>query len=341
MKIISYSNLNRNLNRAATANATVAGGRSPSKACTPFKPLRVSQMHLNFKPNVIANADASISVNAADNAAATLTPATATASTQGAPVTSSRGSKENKDVEDAVMKDTKDIERDGLGLSIKDVRAFEHERQRTKRAEERASRRSKKGNTGFSRKGEEGRFKANAKGREAQDVDAEYVVGGVIADTSAAASRRLKNDVLPVLPSVRIESKPVEISLSELVFSQAQARSDSRERKARAQPNKAILGLGPGLGLGEEGFEWVPAVRAVIALDEVDFKLGTGAVAKNNVLGARDMDVDEPWECVSVDGDVETFSSSTSNAGDRDREFSYADIVLGKAGPASEVEETK
>ncbi|KAF9564947.1 hypothetical protein CPC08DRAFT_705010 [Agrocybe pediades] len=354
MKIISYTNLNRNLNRAAAANANAtSGGRNPSKACTPFKPLRISQMQVHFKPNVvvaIANADASVNASAAAAAEGRGPPAVPPPVSVPEvinPAPSSRGSKENnkeavvgEDAASAVVKDTSKESAEHLGLSMKDVRAFEHERQRTKRAEERAARRAKKGNAGFSssrKGGDEGRAKASSfKAGGAEDVDAEYILGGVIPNTSPAAAKKLKNDVPPVLPSMKIDPKPVEISLSELMFSKSQGRTRSREGKARSQPSKTVAA---GLGLGEEGFEWVPAVRAVIALDEIDFKLGNGAVAKNNVLGARDMEVDEPWECVSVDGDVETFSSATSNAGDR--EFSYADIVLGKAGPVSEVEDTK
>ena len=58
----------------------------------------------------------------------------------------------------------------------------------------------------------------------------------------------------------------------------------------------------------EEEFEWVPALRAVIALDEID------------PHGRRDMEVDEPWECVGPDGEGEK--------GEK-RGLSYAEVLSG------------
>ncbi|PPQ79383.1 hypothetical protein CVT25_002653 [Psilocybe cyanescens] len=176
-------------------------------------------------------------------------------------------------------------------LGARDVRAYEHERQRVKRAEERAARRARKEREGGIPAGAAGRGTKSWAAAERVEVDGEYVVGG--GKKTQIVVRRAEEDggvgAGDKLGGARIELGTEEILLSDLVVYSSSAVQKGRGRAGRG---------------GEEEFEMVPAVRAVIVLDDVEFG-----------CGKRDMDVDDTWEC--VDGEV------------KEDGLSYAQVVLG------------
>jgi len=149
----------------------------------------------------------------------------------------------------------------------KDVRAYEHERQRAKHAGEWAQRRARKATkgTGVGRASavHAGRRAKTRKGGSDVDVDVSAVIpqgkdaespdglgAGVLKEVSLPPNR---DDASKAVPGVKV-------NLSEIMV--------LSQRKLRQ--------------LNVDDFEVIPHIRSVIALDDVD--------------NVHDMDLDEPWE---------------------------------------------
>ncbi|KAF8893692.1 hypothetical protein CPB84DRAFT_1310660 [Gymnopilus junonius] len=215
-----------------------------------------------------------------------------------------------------------------LSPQLKDVRAYEHERQRAKRAGEWALKRAMKnslsmgGSTkvkGDLTSGAGARKKAATQsGAGREDVDVEFVVGVRSKEFAGPApvTAEVPTNSLAMAMAMAVTTPKADLSVS---------LSDLIKPKSKTRKNKSKLGKFGSLrrkGVEddndddsyadgdeeEEEFEWVPALRAVIALDEVDPQ------------GRRDMEVDEPWECVSGDEEEEQKGK---------RELSYAEVLSG------------
>ncbi|PPQ73779.1 hypothetical protein CVT26_011515 [Gymnopilus dilepis] len=254
-----------------------------------------------------------------------------------------------------------------LSPQLKDLRAFEHERQKAKRASEWALKMARKTNAstqggdnpGGKKKGVQGGHTSGGHARTGstdvgrEDVDVEFVLGG----QGKLSATGMKDDSGPLAfaiagaamvspmptPKPKVDAKPLSVSLSDLIVppkSKSQIKAKAKKSKAKSKSNLTRFGSlgsrrkGPVIGEDdtfsyastdvdldalddeddededeeEEEFEWVPALRAVIALDEVD------------PHGRRDMEVDEPWECVGPDGEGEK--------GEK-RGLSYAEVLSG------------
>ncbi|CAA7264917.1 unnamed protein product [Cyclocybe aegerita] len=188
----------------------------------------------------------------------------------------------------------------------RDVRAYEHDRQRTKRAAERAMKRAKKaGGPGAPCHGCHGGKGVTAdrktRGRVAGDaatnaeVDADVDVPPVGFTKSLPAGMGFgagmlerANLVAMVEEAVGIDRK---VSLLDFVVT-----SSRKPRKAK-----------------DDDFEFIPPVRSVIVLDDM--------------AETRDMDVDEPWEHVDDDFDGTDASKASDAGSDKDAEPSYAEVV--------------
>jgi hypothetical protein len=184
----------------------------------------------------------------------------------------------------------------------RDVRAYEHERQRSKRAGEWAIRRAKKTGTG---KGKGGAAAA-AGGRTADMGDprrgkrtVDVAVDAVLA--TAPGARGFSSVLAPPkkssILSTNAHSDPSrKVNLSDLVV-----LSQRKPRKLR-----------------EGDFELVPALPTVIVLDD---------------MPVLDMAVDEPWECVDEEDachdvvDKEVSKNAQAKKGEQNP--SYAKVLVG------------
>ncbi|KAF8202140.1 hypothetical protein BJ912DRAFT_429729 [Pholiota molesta] len=196
----------------------------------------------------------------------------------------------------------------------RDLRAYEHDRQRTKRAGERALRRARKatfsggGKRAPSTTGEDKDRDAKRKPRGKFEVEVDAGVDAVSKATWTVPAAALIEGLSNAAPGAghgaiaranerAMESigdgKGIQINFEDLLV-------HSSQRKARKTK--------------EEEFELVPAVKGVIVLDDMP----TG--------GGHDMEIDEPWEHIeSEEGD-----GKKMKAGKR-AELSYAAVVVGTA----------
>ncbi|KAH9486183.1 hypothetical protein JR316_0000247 [Psilocybe cubensis] len=248
-------------------------GKSGSTACAPFKPANGVEKEVMWEAQDTAVAvDVSLDVTPASKPVSSHPPPPGLPVRTGSLKARADASKGNdgKENEGTGKKEEVDDD-DDMGLSARDVRAYEHERQRVKKAEERAARMARK----EIQKAHIVAGGGSGRGAKAWE-DAEYVV-----HSSAKAHKRAEDDRHTVVTPAAKRSGE-EISLSDLVKLKPKSRGQRAGR--------------------EEEFELVPAVRAVIVLDEAEFG-----------SGKRDMEVDD-WECV----DVEVKEG-----------LSYAQVVLG------------
>lgn len=178
----------------------------------------------------------------------------------------------------------------GSKAQERDMRAYEHERQRTKRADERAANRARKaayaGPFGIHSSVREGRETSRkARGRVELDVDDEvHAVGKGVSGTAgtimdgrsltipgsgiAAIARANANAIKSM--EAKLQTKPAaqkvddtkEVTLSDLVV-----LSQRKARKTKV-----------------DDYELIPAVRTVIVLDDMPID---------------DMELDEPWEHIA------------------------------------------
>lgn len=197
----------------------------------------------------------------------------------------------------------------------RDLRAYEHDRQRTKRAGERGLRRARKaassggaGNRAPSIAGEDKDRDAKRKPRGKFEVEVDAGVDAVSKAAWAVPAAALIEGLSNAAPGAGLgaiaraneramesisDGKGIQINFEDLLV-------HSSQRKARKTK--------------EEEFELVPAVKGVIVLDDMP----TG--------GRHDMEIDEPWEHIeSEEGD-----GKKMKAGKR-AELSYAAIVVGTA----------
>jgi len=185
----------------------------------------------------------------------------------------------------------------------RDVRAYEHERQRSKRAGELAIRRAKKAGAG---KGKGGAGAAVG-GRTADMGDprrGKRAVVDVAVDAVLVTAPSVRGFASVLVPpkkrsilSYNAHSDPSrEVDLSDLVV-----LSQRKPRKLR-----------------EGDFELVPALPTVIALDD---------------MPVLDMVVDEPWECVEEEdgcyGVVDKGSSKNVHGKKGEQNPSYAKVLVG------------
>lgn len=179
----------------------------------------------------------------------------------------------------------------------RDVRAYEHERQRSKRAGEWAIRRAKKASAGKGKGGAAvgGRTADMGdprKGRRAIEVDVDVDMDAVLA-APGAATRGIVSMVVP--PKKAYSDPSRKVDLSDLVV------------LSQRKPRK----------LKEGDFELVPALPTIIALDD---------------MPVLDMEVDEPWECVEEE-DVfhDAHEGGSKKAKDRkgNQNPSYAEVLVG------------
>ncbi|KAF5316347.1 hypothetical protein D9619_006539 [Psilocybe cf. subviscida] len=203
----------------------------------------------------------------------------------------------------------------GSKVQERDTRAYEHERQRNKRAAERAANRARKatyaGPFGVQSSAREGR-EANRKtrGRVEVEVDEDVqtvgkgisVLAGTLieglsgANSSAGitAIARANANAIRSVDAKRQASSSVqkgddirEVTLSDLVV-----QSQRKARKTKV-----------------DDYELVPAVRTVIVLDD---------------MPSEDMDLDEPWEHVALSSED---NNGKEVANGRLGEHSYAAIA--------------
>ncbi|KAF8966219.1 hypothetical protein BDZ97DRAFT_1756646 [Flammula alnicola] len=203
----------------------------------------------------------------------------------------------------------------------RDMRAYEHERQRTKRAGERAINRARKAGFGLgidkraqsgSREERDMKRKPRSKAEVEVDVSVDAVgrstsstssvpAGALIEGLSAAASPRARAGAIAranAMAVSAVDGASVQVNLSDLVV-----LSQRKLRKVK-----------------EEDFELVPTLRSVIALDDMPTQV------------VHDMEIDEPWEHIESESDVEGEGGGEGKGrrkGKAGTGLSYAAIVVG------------
>jgi len=181
----------------------------------------------------------------------------------------------------------------------RDVRAYEHERQRSKRAGELAVRRAKKAGAGKGKGGAAAAAAAVGDPRRGKRAVVDVAVDAVLV--TAPSARGLASVLAPPkknsMLSTNAHSDPSrKVNLSDLVV-----LSQRKPRKLR-----------------EGDFELVPALPTVIALDD---------------MPVLDMVVDESWECVEEEDAyhdvVDRRDSKNMHVKKEEQNPSYAKVLLG------------
>lgn len=266
---------------------------SVTKNATPFKPTTHTP---NVNPNIKVNGKVPLAQLKVVTGVA--------AATINSPLPLSQSNEENLrptvDEKAAKLEPLSPVPFFGTGSAIaqeRDVRAYEHERQRSKRAGEWAIRRAKKSSAGKGKGGATvgGRTADMGdprKGRRAVDVDVDVDMDAVLA-APGAVTRGLAS---VVVPPKKVYSDPSrKVDLSDLIV------------LSQRKPRK----------LKEGDFELVPALPTIIALDD---------------MPALDMEVDEPWECVEEeDAFHDAHEGGSKKAKDKkgNQNASYAKILVG------------
>jgi len=265
---------------------------------TPFKPT-------THAPKVNANPKANAKVPSVQRKVVTNVAAATTTTTLSSPV--SQSNEENMrpigqaDEQASKLELLSPLPTFGTGSAKaqeRDVRAYEHERQRSKRAGELAVRRAKKAGAG---KGKGGAAAAAAVGdlRRGKRAVVDVAVDAVLV--TAPSARGLASVLAPPkknsMLSTNAHSDPSrKVNLSDLVV-----LSQRKPRKLR-----------------EGDFELVPALPTVIALDD---------------MPVLDMVVDESWECVEEEDAchdvVDKRDSKNMHVKKEEQNPSYAKVLLG------------
>ncbi|KAF8167259.1 hypothetical protein B0H34DRAFT_8602 [Crassisporium funariophilum] len=164
--------------------------------------------------------------------------------------------------------------KDKEGLKDRDMRAYEHDRQRSKQAGEWAKRRARKAAAAVTSPGANAKGAKSVKGGKA-DVDVEvdvYAVNGIL-NTDKGFLEGFGASPVRRRDHVVVESLSMQVNLADLI--------DVAHKKPRKE---------------KDDFEVIPPLRSVIVLDDM--------------TEVHDMDVDEPWEHVSADEDREDLEPS-------------------------------
>jgi len=189
----------------------------------------------------------------------------------------------------------------------RESRAFEHDRQKMKRAGEFARRKARKAATAVGKVAEYG--EVGRKGRGVGVLGRDMDVDGD-EDVLPVGTGGLKKGPFSVSFASNVKAEaPIQVNLSDLVvLSQRKPRKVLggflHRRFKRLSDADAVS--------SEDDFEFIPAVRSVIVLDDM--------------ADARDMDLDEPWEHVESDIDMDPIPRTDKPGA----EPSYAAILVGR-----------
>lgn len=179
----------------------------------------------------------------------------------------------------------------GSKVHERDMRAYEHERQRTKRAAERAASRARKaayaGPFGIQSSAREGR-ETNRKTRGRAEVEVDEDVQAVGKGVSAFAGNLIEglsgaNPSAGIATIARANANAIRsVDAKRQANSPAEKDNDTREVTLS---DLVVLSQRKARKTKVDDYELVPAVRTVIVLDD---------------MPADDMELDEPWEHVAL-----------------------------------------